>query len=90
MRSEFRLVAAARGWEYTVLARDHTAVAAAAPGGSPLMVAVIEFESEPLLLGHLGVRVSMVSYPIVSVKKAFLDDVEARMRADPNGFQGVC
>lgn len=30
---------------------------------------VIEFESTALMIGHLGVRVSLIAYPVVSVKK---------------------
>lgn len=32
-------------------------------------VQVIEFESTALMIGHLGVRVSLIAYPIVSIKK---------------------
>lgn len=31
---------------------------------------VIEFESTALMIGHLGVRVSLIAYPVVSIKKA--------------------
>ena len=30
---------------------------------------LIEFESTALMVGHLGVRVSLILYPLVSVKK---------------------
>ena len=33
-------------------------------------VQVIEFESTALMIGHLGVRVSLIAYPVVSIKKA--------------------
>ena len=40
--------------------------------GSPLCLQVIEFESSPLLMvGHaLGLRVSLIAYPVISIKKA--------------------
>lgn len=74
MRTEFRLVVvSAAGWEYTVIRRDLGAIHATVGGGPGaarnLMVTCIEFESAPVLLGHLGVRVSMIAYPIVSVSK---------------------
>ena len=36
---------------------------------SPRRQQVIEFESTALMIGHLGVRVSLIAYPVVSVKK---------------------
>lgn len=30
---------------------------------------VIEFESNAMMIGHLGLRVSLIAYPVVSVKK---------------------
>ena len=35
-----------------------------------LHVQVIEFESTALMIGQLGVRVSLIAYPVVSIKKA--------------------
>ena len=32
-------------------------------------VQVIEFESNAMMIGHLGLRVSLIAYPVVSVKK---------------------
>jgi hypothetical protein len=55
----------------------------------PLLVTVVEFESTALVIGHLGIRVSLVSYPCVSVEKVFLDDVQHRLRTDPAGFTGL-
>ena len=31
---------------------------------------MIEFESTALMIGQLGVRVSLIAYPVVSIKKA--------------------
>lgn len=33
------------------------------------MLQVIEFESNAMMVGHLGLRVSLIAYPVVSVKK---------------------
>lgn len=33
---------------------------------------VIEFESNAMTVGHLGLRVSLIAYPVVSVKKVCL------------------
>ena len=40
---------------------------------------VIEFESSPLLMvGHaLGLRVSLIAYPVVSIKKVRVDQCSA-------------
>lgn len=35
-----------------------------------LRAQVIEFESTALMIGQLGVRVSLIAYPVVSIKKA--------------------
>lgn len=35
-------------------------------------VQVIEFESNAMMVGHLGLRVSLIAYPVVSVKKVRL------------------
>ena len=56
----------------------HLAVSAAAdppphqPGHTlkPIVAQVIEFESTALMIGQLGVRVSLIAYPVVSIKKA--------------------
>ena len=34
-----------------------------------MLVTVIEFESHAMMIGHLGLRVSLIAYPVVSVKK---------------------
>ena len=35
-------------------------------------VQVIEFESTALMMGQLGLRVNLIAYPVVSVKKVSL------------------
>ena len=35
-------------------------------------VQVIEFESTALMIGQLGLRVNLIAYPVVSVKKVSL------------------
>lgn len=51
--------------EYKVLERELRA----SEDGNNLLVSVIEFESTALMLGQVGVRVSLISYPVVSVRK---------------------
>ncbi|GIL86052.1 hypothetical protein Vretimale_9078 [Volvox reticuliferus] len=90
-RTQLKLVVTFDGWEYVVYERklltegpqpDET-------GDTPLLVTVVEFESTALVIGHLGIRVQLVSYPTVSIRKDFLDDIDFRLRADPENFQGI-
>jgi hypothetical protein len=50
-----------------------------------LLVTVVEFESAALIGGgQFGVRLNLVAYPVVSVSRAFLDGLAARLVAgDP-------
>jgi hypothetical protein len=88
VRTELRLVLAHGGWEYCVLKR---ALTASAPADSDMLVTAIEFEGRPeeAILGALGLRVSLIAYPIVALRKSFLEGVTARLRADPGSFQGL-
>jgi hypothetical protein len=36
---------------------------------APRAAQVIEFESTAMMIGQLGVRVSLIAYPIISIKK---------------------
>ena len=51
---------------------------------------LIEFESTAMMLGHLGVRMSLISYPLVSVKKVrstgihHMHTILADLRCAPN------
>jgi hypothetical protein len=60
---------AAQGWEYTVLERE---LGAHRDPLRKMLVTVIEFESHAMMIGHLGLRVSLIAYPVVSIKKAKL------------------
>ncbi|KAK9829323.1 hypothetical protein WJX72_005191 [[Myrmecia] bisecta] len=84
-RTEFRLVASYGGWEYTVLERE---LGAHRDPERKMLVTVIEFESTALMIGHVGVRVSLIAYPVVSVKKSFLDEITAELKSNPN-FKGI-
>lgn len=83
-RTEFRLVITHEGWEYCILERD---LGAHLDSQRNMLVTVIEFESTALMIGQLGLRVNLIAYPVVSVKKAFLDDMEHQLKTDPN-FKG--
>lgn len=83
-RTEFRLVITHDGWEYCILERD---LGAHLDCHRNMLVTVIEFESTALMIGQLGLRVNLIAYPVVSVKKTFLDDMEHQLRTDPD-FKG--
>lgn len=83
-KTVFRLVAQYNGWEYCVYTRE---LGAHRDPDRKLLVTVIEFESTALMIGHFGIRFSMLAYPVVSVKKSFLDDIEQELKANPN-FKG--
>ncbi|KXZ41900.1 hypothetical protein GPECTOR_249g618 [Gonium pectorale] len=92
VRTWLKLVVSYDGWEYVVHERPLRSNDPAQPDGSadtPLLVTVIEFESTAMVIGHLGIQVQLVSYPVVSVRKDFLDDVDYRLRTDPDGFRGI-
>ncbi|KAK9812440.1 hypothetical protein WJX73_010922 [Symbiochloris irregularis] len=86
--THFRLILTTEdGWEYAILERH----IAGPPSDDQhnMLVTLIEFESTALMIGHLGVRISMVLYPLVSVSKVFLEDVAQRLKSDPEGFRGI-
>lgn len=84
--TEFKLVATYNGWEYVILA--HELGDAAERPDRTLFVTVIEFESVAVVLGNLGIRISLVAYPVVCVQKHFLDDVREQLKNNPN-FKGI-
>ncbi|KIZ05561.1 hypothetical protein MNEG_2400 [Monoraphidium neglectum] len=88
IRTELRLVLVHEGWEYCVLKR--TLSPAPQPQGDMLVTAV-EFEGRPeeAILGTLGFRVSLIAYPIIALRKAFLEEVTGRLLGDPAAFQGI-
>ncbi|CAL5228761.1 g11949 [Coccomyxa viridis] len=85
-RTEFRLVVTHEGWEYTVLERE---LGAHVDPLRKMLVTVIEFESSPLLMvGHaLGLRVSLIAYPVISIKKDFLEHIHQELETNPD-FKG--
>lgn len=85
-----KLVVQYDGWEYVVYERAlRTEASASEDEDTPLLVTVIEFESTAMVIGALGIRVQLVAYPVVSIRKEFLDDVDFRLRCDPDGFKGI-
>lgn len=62
-----------QGWEYTLLERE---LGAYRDSERRMLVTVIEFESTALMVGHLGLRMSLIAYPLVSLKSSFLDTVQ--------------
>ncbi|GLC42327.1 hypothetical protein PLESTB_000659100 [Pleodorina starrii] len=90
-RTHIKLVVTYDGWEYVVYERKLRTDASQPPEDrdTPLLVTVVEFESTALVIGHLGIRVQLVSYPTVSIRKDFLDDIDFRLRADPENFKGI-
>ncbi|KAG2427403.1 hypothetical protein HXX76_012339 [Chlamydomonas incerta] len=90
-RTNLKLVVSYDGWEFVVYERllrtDPAQPADAAE--TPLLVTMIEFESTAMVIGHLGIRVQLVAYPMVSIRRDFLDDVDFRIRMDPDTFKGI-
>lgn len=88
--TEFKLVASYQGWEYVVYAsplliRDQEQ---GLGPENPVFVASIEFESVAVVLGNLGIRVSLVAYPIVAVSREWLLDIKEQIVNNPN-FKGI-
>jgi hypothetical protein len=54
------------GWEYTVLHRE---LGAHRDPDRNMFVTVIEFESQAVMIGALGLTVSLISYPLIFVRK---------------------
>lgn len=84
-RTQFRLVVQHDSWEYTVLERE---LGTHHDPHRNMLVTIIEFESTALMAGTLGMRMSMVSYPMVSVRKAFLEDIAQQLQCNPS-FKGL-
>ncbi|EFJ39877.1 hypothetical protein VOLCADRAFT_100437 [Volvox carteri f. nagariensis] len=90
VRTHLKLIVTYDGWEYVVYERKlRTDPTHQEDDETPLLVTVVEFESTALVIGHLGIRVLLVSYPTVSIRKDFLDDIDYRLRADPENFKGI-
>ena len=91
--TEFKLVASHAGWEYVVYQsplfnRDQDQDLPTLGPERPMFVTSIEFESVAVVLGNLGIRVSLVAYPIVAVSREWLSDVKKKIVTDP-GFKGI-
>ncbi|MEW5301225.1 MAG: hypothetical protein WDW36_004097 [Sanguina aurantia] len=82
--TDVKLVACWQGWEYVV----HESTQSPHIADSVIKVMIIEFESTAMLLGNLGVRVSLVAYPIVSISRSFLHNLEHQLRHNPD-FKGI-
>lgn len=85
-RTEFRLVVTHDGWEYTVLKRDLEA-GQPTDGNRNMLVTAIEFESTALMMGNLGLRMAMISYPVVAISQEFITDLRRRLRSED--FKGL-
>mmetsp|Transcript_17482 Transcript_17482/g.52552 ORF Transcript_17482/g.52552 Transcript_17482/m.52552 type:complete len:206 (-) Transcript_17482:438-1055(-) len=84
--TEFKLIAKYNGWEYVIL-KHEVGINMEQPDRA-LFVTVIEFESVAVVLGNLGIRISLVAYPVVCVQKLFLDDVRQQLKHNSN-FKGI-
>lgn len=49
---------------------------------------MIEFESTAMMIGQLGVRVSLIAYPIISIKKVRRASLSARSPWQPERATG--
>jgi hypothetical protein len=65
-RTEFKFSVQCDGWEYVVLHRE---LGALRDPDRNMFVTVIEFESQAMMIGALGLTVSLISYPLVFIKK---------------------
>ncbi len=65
-RTEFKFSVQCDGWEYIVLHRE---LGALRDPDRNMFVTVIEFESQAMMIGALGLTVSLISYPLVFIKK---------------------
>lgn len=87
----FKLVASYDGWEYTVYERTLRAAddqPRAEAADRPMLVTIVDFESTAMVIGHLGIRIRLVAYPLVSIRKTFLDEIDYNIRNDPQ-FKGI-
>jgi len=88
-KTEFKLIAMYQGWEYVVTCHElGQDLPDSESSPRKLFVTVIEFESVAVVLGNLGIRVSLVAYPVVCVQKAFLEDLKMQLRSNPE-FKGI-
>lgn len=87
VRTELRLVLCYGGWEYTILKRDTTHND---PGPEQtIRVMTAEFMGSDPLMAALGLRISLIAYPVVALSKRFLDEVHERLMAAPDDFKGM-
>ena len=50
---------------------------------------MVDFESSSFIRGHLGVRVSLVAYPVVSIAKDWLREALAQLHGEQDDAGGV-
>lgn len=70
-RTEFRLAGEYRGEEYTLLERE---LGCDGEGDLNMLVTVVEFDTLAPMIGPMGVEVSLVAYPLIALKRSFLED----------------
>jgi len=70
-RTEFRLAGEYCGEEYTLLER---ALGCDGEGDLNMLVTVVEFDTLAPMIGPMGVEVSLVAYPLIALKRSFLED----------------
>jgi len=87
LSTNFKLAAFKDGWQYVV--HDSRVSAPETSDNQPkLHVTIIEFDSIAHIIGHLGIRMSMVAYPLITIHKEFLLTTLHQLRTDPN-FRGI-
>jgi hypothetical protein len=100
--TDYRLVVDHEGWEYTIIEGTQAgsdrrmlvtvssllcALTSSAAAQRAVLQA-IEFESTTLVFGTFGIRVSFMAYPVVSIRKDFLDVVQQGLETNPD-FKGL-
>mmetsp|Transcript_12640 Transcript_12640/g.27332 ORF Transcript_12640/g.27332 Transcript_12640/m.27332 type:complete len:213 (+) Transcript_12640:242-880(+) len=86
IKTELKLVVTWDGWEYVIFNRELGSQQGQEEKN--MLVSEVQFESSAMIVGHVGVRLHLVAYPIISVKKTFLDGIERELRTNPD-FKGV-
>jgi len=70
-RTEFRLAGEYRGEEYTLLERE---LGCDGEVDLNMLVTVVEFDTLAPMIDPMGVEVSLVAYPLIALKRSFLED----------------
>lgn len=88
VRTELRLAVSYQGWEYTVLKKD-SSHSTSSRDGQEIQVMTAEFMGSDPFMALLGLRMSLIAYPMVALSKVFLEDVHQRLLAAPDAFKGI-